>query len=162
MMAENAKTIIPKEYNCILTKGNFSSLATTPIEDGKLRFAEDTGALYLDRATDRIKISDIEDSYTEEEISEIIAPLPKLYLAKDTHRIYVFADGMWIDISEIGLLAAESVDKDLVIWMSDKDDNAKYDAGLSYNPGTKTLKVGNLNISTSTDSEGNKVVDFSF
>ena len=116
----------------------------------------------MDRATDRIKISDIEDSYTEEEISEIIAPLPKLYLAKDTHRIYVFADGMWRDISEIGLSAAESVDKDLVIWMSDKDDNAKYDAGLSYNPGTKTLKVGDLNISTSTDSEGNKVVDFSF
>ena len=161
-MAENAKAIIPKEYNCILTKGNFSSLTTTPIEDGKLRFAEDTGALYMDRATDRIKISDIEDSYTEEEISEIIAPLPKLYLAKDTHRIYVFADGMWIDISEIGLSAAESVNKDLVIWMSDKDDNAKYDAGLSYNPSTKTLKVGDLNISTSTDSEGNKVVDFSF
>ena len=69
---------------------------------------------------------------------------------------------MWIDISEIGLSAAESVDKDLVIWMSDKDDNAKYDAGLSYNPGTKTLKVGDLNISTSTDSEGNKVVDFNF
>ena len=58
--------ITPKDYTQILSKGLESSLASTPIEDGKIRYCTDTGRVYLDQKSDghesRIRLSDIEDS----------------------------------------------------------------------------------------------------
>ena len=66
-----------KDYIQILTKGLESSLDTTEIEDGKLRFTTDTRNLYLDLVESgvkrRIKISDIDDTLSEEEIFSILA-----------------------------------------------------------------------------------------
>ena len=66
-----------KDYIQVLTKGLESSLDTTEIEDGKLRFTTDTRNLYLDLVESgvkrRIKISDIDDTLTEEEIFSILA-----------------------------------------------------------------------------------------
>ena len=71
-----------KDYIQVLTKGLESSLNTTEIEDGKLRFTTDTRNLYLDLVESgvkrRIKISDIDDTLTEEEIFSTLAPLPKI------------------------------------------------------------------------------------
>lgn len=160
------------DYDKILTKGLKSSLNTTPIEDGKLRFTTDTGELFLDQVSGetkiRSKISDIISDYTEEEIAEIIAPLPKVYLSRDTHRMYVFVSGQWIDVGAINLSASASEDSSQVIWFSKTDGEfPTYDNDFSYNSSKKELsvkniKIGNMKISESVDNEGIHTVNFSF
>ena len=44
-------------YSEILTKGLKSALATTEIENGKLRFATDTGELFLDDNNNRTNLN---------------------------------------------------------------------------------------------------------
>ena len=144
--------ITPKEYKNILTKGLQSMLSSTPIEDGKLRFTEDTGNLFLDlvngESKKRVKISDIIDDYTEAEIAEILAPLPKIYLASDTHRMYVFVSGKWIDVSKINLTATTVEDKNKVVWFSSDDDGPLYDDTFYYNPAKKELGVDTATVKT--------------
>ena len=160
---------VPTEsYDAILTKGLKSQLATTPVENGKLRFVTDTAELFLDDNNVRTEITDIIDSYTEAEIAQILAPLPKVYLTTDTHKMYVNVSGTWYDISAINLTAVPSTDNnDQVIWFSQSSANEpRYDADLKYNRSTKTLSVlkaaiGSVQIYTTTDQvSGDVTVDF--
>ena len=168
-----------KDYIQILTKGLESSLNTTEIEDGKLRFTTDTRNLYLDLVESgvkkRIKISDIDDTLTEEEIFSILAPLPKIYISKDTHRAYVSAGLEWIDLAAVQLSLSEIKDLDVPLWFSEAtSDKPYYSTELTYNTSTKelkvpnvkaskTVKVGGLIITDSVDENTNlHLVEFSF
>ena len=81
------------QYKKVLTRGIYSALEDTPVEDGKLRFTTDTGDLYLDNGDgdkgDRVKITDIVTGKKEEELNSELAPLPKVYLTSDTHKLMV-------------------------------------------------------------------------
>ena len=155
-------------YSEILTKGLKSALATTEVENGKLRFATDTGELFLDDNNSRTKISDIIDTYTEAQIFQILAPLPKIYLSSDTHKMYVNVSGVWYDISAIDLSEVSSSETtNNVIWFSRSTNNdPKYDSDLYYDPANKKLvmtkaKIGDMEISSTTDLESGEVtVDF--
>lgn len=135
----------------ILTKGLQSALAHQAIEDGKLRFTTDTGRLYLDikeEGTDgeRILISETVDIYTEYQIfNEILAPLPKVYVAKDTHRAYVSDALHWYDLAAIKLAPTVAENSNKVIWFSDTtDEQPAYDADFHYNPSTQLLTTPNI------------------
>ena len=87
-------------YNQILTKGLKSALSSLSTSDGKLRLTTDTSELFYDDGTNRIKISDIIRDLTEEEIKNILSPLPKIYLSSDTHKLFIFDDnGDCVDIT---------------------------------------------------------------
>lgn len=90
-----------QQFPKILTKGYLSSLKNTPIaKEGILRFTLDSRQLFLDNDSTRFEISDFIKDYTETEIRSILAPLPKFYYAKDTHKI-LYNDGTgWIVVSE--------------------------------------------------------------
>ena len=175
------------EYDHILTKGLQSSLNNTPIQDGKLRYTTDTGNLYLDiveKVNDqdvgrRLKITDVIDTYTESYIlNNILAPMPKIYLASDTHKMYVSNGLEWVEIGPTFAKLTENLNKEQPLWFSDtsvnsQDYNPKYDNNLSYNASTQQLKspkvntteltVDNMIITTVTDSEtGQRTVTFSF
>lgn len=164
---------VPSEtFDGIMTRGVKSSLASTPIEDGKLRFCTDSGELYLDNGEGasgtRIQICDINSGYTEEQLGNILVPLPQVYLTSDTHRLYVFASGTWYDIGDLRLSAVSASDQnDKVVWFSATDgESPTYDSDLKYNAYTKTLtsqkvKVGNMLISTTSTNESD-TVDFEF
>ena len=157
---------MPASYNQLLTKGVKSSLSTTEIEDGKIRFVTDAAELYIDDGDEgsggvRIKVTDIIDTYTEQQLSTILVPLPKVYLTTDTHKMYVYssATSTWYDISAIDLTAvAGSENTDEVVWISPTNDaNPKYASGLAYNPSTQTFKspkskIGDMLVYTETDS----------
>ena len=163
-----------KKYAKILTKGFESSLSKTAIGDGILRFTIDTRELYLDQNGTRIKISDIESSYTEEKIFEILAPLPKIYIASDTHRAYINTGTEWVDLAAIKLKLADIKDLDLPIWFSSKNaENPTYNEDLTYNTNkkelkssnvtvTSTLKVGGMIITDTKNNDQSHLVEFSF
>ena len=77
-------------FTKVLTKGVQSALARTPIENGKLRFATDTGRLFIDNNNTRVEITDFCKDYTEEGILNIVSPLPKVYIASDTFKMMVY------------------------------------------------------------------------
>ena len=87
-------------YSRILTKGYHSALASTPIEDGKLRFTVDTGQIFLDDNNERVEISDFIKIDTEAEILSTLAPLPKFYYARDTKRFLMYVNGKWEVVAE--------------------------------------------------------------
>ena len=87
-------------YSRILTKGYHSALASTPIEDGKLRFTVDTGQIFLDDNNERVEISDFIKIDTEAEILSTLAPLPKFYYARDTKRFLMYVNGEWEVVAE--------------------------------------------------------------
>ena len=159
-----ATIITDEEYIQILTKGLESSLANTNIEDGKLRFTTDTRNLYLDLVKDgkkeRIKISDIEDTLTEEEIFNTLAPLPKIYVSKDTHRAYVSSGIDWIDLAAVQLSLSEIRDVEVPLWFSDSDSEKPfYATELTYNTSTKELKSPNVKASESIKVGGVIITD---
>lgn len=131
----------------ILTKGLQSDLNSTDIVDGMLRFTTDTGRLYLDiGTTSRILISETVDLYTEDEIKELLAPLPKVYVSSDTHRsfVYSYTTLSWVDLAAC-LLTVNSDNANKVLWFSDtSDEQPEYDASLTYNPSTDTLTAPNI------------------
>ena len=135
----------------ILTKGLQSALAHQEIEDGRLRFTTDTGRLYLDikeegTAGERILISETVNLYTEYQIfNEILAPLPKIYVASDTHRAYVSNGIQWFDLAAVKLAATVAENSNKVIWFSETtDEQPVYDADFHYNPNSQLLTVPNL------------------
>lgn len=153
-----------KDYIQVLTKGLESSLDTTEIEDGKLRFTTDTRNLYLDLVESgvkkRIKISDIDNTLTEEEIFSILAPLPKIYISKDTHRAYVSAGLEWIDLAAVQLSLSEIKDLDVPLWFSEKDSTQPvYSEDLTYNTSKKELKAVNMKASKSITVDGLVITD---
>lgn len=81
-----------------LTRGLQTTLDETPIEDGKIRFAVDTGRLYIDSEHDRIPITDVVYGLTYAEIIAQERPLPKVYLTSDSHQVmsYDFKEEDWI------------------------------------------------------------------
>lgn len=175
-------------YEKILTKGLQSSLATTEIEDGKLRFTYDTGKLFLDIVNpsedpsytgERIRISDIEFGYTEAQLLDILfVPLGnKLYIASDTGRAMVYISGNWIDIGPVSIEASgktSSDNNDLVIWFSDTTTQQPKYSSITYNPYTdefkvpkvvasNSVKVDNMLVTTTLQSDNvHKRVDFTF
>lgn len=87
-------------YSKMMTKGLASSIESTPIEEGKIRFTTDTNQLFIDADGVRHEISDVIRGYTEAEIKSLLAPLPKLYLSSDTHKFLVYASGEWIPVGK--------------------------------------------------------------
>lgn len=169
---------VAKDYNGILTKGLEASLATTPIEDGRLRYTTDTGRVYLDSVTgdnvERITISDVIQGYTEAEILALGNPLPKFYFASDNGHLYVYNNvtDEWFDLSALFLTEDTTSDGDMIIWFSDTDSKSPmYNSNFTYNPKTGSFKVtkivadsaqiGGMNITVSV--EGNKrLIEFTF
>lgn len=100
-------------FNKLFTRGVKSSLSSVGLDDGKIRFATDTEQLFIDTSAKRIEISDVVKEYTESEILAILAPLPKLYLASDTGKLYSYNDG-WICINgtslDIAVVTKEETD----------------------------------------------------
>lgn len=88
-------------FTKILTKGLQSNLANTPIENGKLRFAYDTGRVFLDNNNIRVEITDFCKDYTEAGIKSILSPLPKVYIASDTNKMMMYdsENEKWIYLS---------------------------------------------------------------
>lgn len=171
--------IVAKNYDVILTRGLQSSLESTPIEDGKLRYCTDTGRLYMDveenSNSKRIIISEIITGYTEEELSDLLAPLPKIYLTSDTHRMYIHTTIGWVDIASINPNATAIKNEDqYVLFCGKTDDQPFYDDDLTYNSETKNfksknleatgvVKVGNMKIENIIDADlGTQTVKFSF
>ena len=90
-----------KQYEKLHTKGLASALSSVDIEDGKIRLTIDTGQLFFDIDDKRIEISDYVKDYTEEEIFDILAPLPKTYLAKDTLNMFRYTANGWENILKV-------------------------------------------------------------
>ena len=159
----------------ILTKGLQSSLNTTPIVDGMLRFTTDTGRLYLDVDSDRVLISETVDLYTESQIKQILAPLPKVYVSSDTHRSFVYSYSTleWVDLADVKLTASPSENAEKVLWFSETSDSQpEYDANLTYNTSTDTLTVpnikttvtyvGNMRIQNAENADHSHTITFDF
>ncbi len=154
-------------YTQILTKGTQSELNNKAIEDGILRYTTDTGCLYLDIKNDtetkRLKISDIDNSKTEEQIFDIIAPLPKIYVSSDTHRAFVSTGMSMVDLAEIDLDVASVINSDAPLWFTDKSEDAtnnpKYSTDVTYNTSTKQLKTPNVKASESIIVNTMKITD---
>ncbi len=164
----------PKTYFNILTKGAATSLGSTPIVDGKLRYTTDTAELYMDHGNERIKISDVVRSYTQAQILAMVTALPKIYIASDTGRPYIMVNGSWYFLGSLNLTATTD-NYDKVVWISDATDKEpEYNSNFTYNPTTQTLKAPNVEASGSvrvgdmviTDTEdqttGYHTVEFSF
>jgi hypothetical protein len=85
--------------------------------------------------------------YTESQIKQILAPLPKVYVSSDTHRSFVYSYSTleWVDLADIKLTASPSEDTEKVLWFSETSDSQpEYDANLTYNTSTDTLTVPNI------------------
>ena len=161
-----------------LTRGLEESLATTPIEDGKVRYTMDTGRCYLDFVdkngiAKRIRITDVEFNYTEAEILALRNPVQNIYISKDTAKLFYNVNGSWKEVGALEL-TQDSENKEYVLWFSSTDSSdPKYNTGLTYNPSTNTLsvdnivatksvKVGNLVITETFTEERDHIVDFDF
>lgn len=81
-----------------LTRGLQTTIDETAIENGKIRFAVDTGRLYIDSEHDRIPITDVIYGLTYAEIVALEHPLPKVYLTSDSHQVmsYDYNEEEWI------------------------------------------------------------------
>ena len=88
------------DYKKILTKGNRSSLEQTSVEEGTIRFTKDTSELFIDSDGTRHQITDVVKGYTEAEIKSLLAPIPKIYLSKDTHKFLIYLSGKWIVVGK--------------------------------------------------------------
>lgn len=85
-MSANSSTTA---YKRVLSKGKQDNLPG--IEKGMLRFTTDTGRIYLDFDDDkRVEFTDFVKDKTKEQILAIENPLPKVYLATDTHEMLVY------------------------------------------------------------------------
>ena len=104
-MSDNSTT-----YNKILSRGIEANLPA--IEDGKLRFTTDTGRLFLDVDNARVEITDFVKGNTEAQILSTLAPLPKLYLASDTKKIFYYdtAEEDWVSITADNVSHAATAD----------------------------------------------------
>ena len=74
----------------IMTRGSQNKIDNTPNQDGKVRFAVDSARLFIDYGTDRIEITDFVKGLTYSSIMNLTNPLPKVYLASDTHQPYMY------------------------------------------------------------------------
>ncbi|MBR6289361.1 MAG: hypothetical protein IKR19_08500 [Acholeplasmatales bacterium] len=147
----------------ILTRGLQANLPVS-LTDGILRFTTDTKRLYLDTSTARLLISDVISDYTEAQLNALSSHIAgKVYVAKDTFRVYVSDGTSLLDASRI-IPVAVSDNNEYYVWTNNGGvGGPKYNTGFSYNPYTKTLKAGGLSISQTeeqVDGSTVKVVHF--
>lgn len=73
-----------------------------PIKAGQYLICTDSGDIYYD-TTDgtRKHLTDIIDVSTEAGLNAILAPLDKIYFAKDTGHFYRYIDDNWMDLSKM-------------------------------------------------------------
>lgn len=75
----------------IMTRGYQETIDNTAIQDGKIRFAVDSGRLFFDVGNSlRIEVTDYIKGLTLSDIANLKNPLPKLYLTADTHQFYMY------------------------------------------------------------------------
>ena len=77
-----------------------ASLNKIPIVKGQLITTTDTKTMYMDTSeNERIQLGDMFLINTESEREMMLAPLPfKLYLVKETSKLYVYNSSEWIDL----------------------------------------------------------------
>lgn len=71
-------------------RGTKDGLENTPIKNGSLNFTVDTEEFYVDIDDERLTIKDVKFYDTEAEILVLDNPGDKLYVAKDTKRIFMY------------------------------------------------------------------------
>lgn len=71
-------------------RGTKDGLNNTPIKNGSLNFTADTEEFYVDIDDQRLTIKDVKFYDTEAEIKLLDNPGDKLYIAKDTKRIFMY------------------------------------------------------------------------
>ena len=71
-------------------RGTKDGLNNTPIKNGSLNFTADTEEFYVDIDDRRLTIKDVKFYDTEAEIKLLDNPGDKLYIAKDTKRIFMY------------------------------------------------------------------------
>ena len=136
------------EHKKYLTRGPESKLNELPVLDGKLRFTTDTGRLFMDLDGIRLEISDFIKTYTEEEIKNIITPLPKIYLSRDTLKFFVYANNKWNCIDK----ASHAVNADTSTY--------SVNAGTSaYSVNASTASFANKATNADTATYANKATN---
>lgn len=114
-------------YNKPFVRGLESIIDKKRIVDGKFLFTTDTSRLFIDYGSSRLEISDVIKTYSEGEILAIIAPLPKLYISSDTHKIFMYASDGWVCLNNNDDVSnaehADTADKADVAEKAIKDDN---------------------------------------
>ena len=139
------------QYPKILSKGYYSSLAGTSIEQDKLRFTLDTGQIFLDTADERVEFTDFVKGLTEEQIQDTFAPLPKFYLSSDTHKLFYHDGEEWLIVAEQNVDSvdhATNADTATYATKAGQDSqgqaiNSTYIKNVSVNGKTVTFTKGN-------------------
>lgn len=143
----------------VLTKGLEASLSGTEVIEGTIRITTDTGRLFLDTATEHFPISNVVIGMSEAEILALQNPLKKLYVADDTLRVFASDGTDMRDISEVIPVETTS-NESMYMWMSPENATApKYNSALTFNPSTKAIRLGNMQI-TKTVSNNQNIIDF--
>ena len=109
-----------------LTKGTEDIISRTPIEPDKLRFTTDTGKLYLDTPSGRVEFTDIINNLTDSQINLLQTYSDKIYLAKDTSRLYVYNKTLG-RLIEIANTATNVAHANTASYTEDPDDPAETD-----------------------------------
>ena len=133
-------------FSKVLSKGLQSALARTPIENGKIRFATDTGRLFIDENNVRIEITDFCKDYTEEGIKSIISPLPKIYISSDTNKMMFYSADRaeWIYLSgKLADMATNASTAQYAVKAKDAD-NATNASTASYAVNSSTAYISSL------------------
>ena len=139
------------QYPKILSKGYYSSLAGTSIEQDKLRFTLDTGQIFLDTADERVEFTDFVKGLTEAQIQDTFAPLPKFYLSSDTHKLFYHDGEEWLIVAEQNVDSvdhATNADTATYATKASQDSqgqtiNSTYIKNVSVNGRTVTFTKGN-------------------
>ena len=137
-----------KTYEYTYTKGLQSELESLDIGDDILRFTVDTNRLYFDQNNTRTLISNVITGFTDTEIHNLSAYLPKAYLASDTNKLYT-SDGVdLLEITpELDSPTEISDDNNYTLWMTDNDGSTpKYNSNAYYNPKSTYLRVGDFGV----------------
>lgn len=121
----------------MMSRGSQQTINKTPIENGKIRFAIDTGRLFFDTVYQRIEITDFIKGLKYSEILALEFPLPKVYLSSDTHHFlsYDFNTKKWIILSA----PPESTVTDIKYYKDQDDPDAKENICIIYADGNSKI-----------------------
>ena len=135
-------------YEKIMYKGNEAELPAVdpPTSVSKLRFTVDTHRIFLDVNGERIEFSDFIKGNTDNQIKAILAPLPKLYLASDTRKLYINDNGEWVSIQADADQASKDGNGNIIVNTYAVKDSPVF-SGTPTTPdvaaGDSTLKIAN-------------------
>lgn len=82
-----------------------SKLNAIPITNGQIIYLSDSSEIYFDMNGERKSTSDIIQMDKEEDILNCLTPINKLYLAKDTGKLWKYMNSDWVCISGSGEIA---------------------------------------------------------